>query len=187
MRGARHLILIVALGVAATSSRAQHPPGEMPPAGAPPAQACVSGSMDAPPGGGEAPFVRADVRALAEKVTCYCGCPHLQVSKCYCGTAEAIRADFAGRLDAGQGHEQVLDAYVAEHGLSILAVPPRRGFHWIIWVGPPLLLVFGALGVWLAGRRWSRSGGSTELAAAPLSAEQEARYRAAVRRAVEEP
>jgi cytochrome c-type biogenesis protein CcmH len=176
----RALVLAAAACALPMISTAQVPPADS-------SQACVSGPMIVPPAGTEAPFVRADVRALAEKVTCYCGCPHLQVSKCYCGTAEAIRADFARRLDGGQDAEAVLSAYVAEHGLSILAVPPRRGFHWIIWIGPPVLLLLGATAAWLAGRRWSRPGAAPELAPQPLSPEQEERYRAALRRAVEEP
>ena len=154
---------------------------------APPGQACVSTLPGAEGEGGVAPFVRADVKAIAETVTCYCGCPHLQVSKCFCGTADAIRTDFAQRLDGGQTPDQVVAAYVEEHGVGILAVPPRRGFHWIIWVGPPALLVLGAAAVWLAGRRWSRSGAAPELASVPVDAAADARYREALRRAVEEP
>lgn len=172
------LVLAAALaaGGGATVTLAQNPPEE----------GCVStqGGLASP--SGASPFVRADVRAIADQVTCYCGCPHLQVSKCYCGTADAIRADFARRLDGGQTAEAVIAAYVAEHGPGIMAVPPKRGFHWIVWIGPPLLLIFGAIGVGIVGRRWARAGSSPELAAASLTPEQEAEYRERLRRAMKE-
>ncbi len=146
-------------------------------------QACV-GETPAHEGAGPAPFVRADVRELASVLTCYCGCPHLQVSQCFCGTADKIRADLARRLDSGEAPEAIIAAYVAEHGAGVLAVPPRRGFHWIIWLGPPALLIAGAVGVFLVGRRWSRRR-TPEAAPGPLAPEDEARYREALRQRVE--
>jgi len=108
-------------------------------------------STGAPP-----PFERADVRSVSERIVCYCGCPHLQVSKCFCGTADSMRLDIANRLDAGESEEDVIAAYVKEHGTWILAVPPREGFNWVIWVGPPVALVAGVLLLLGVGRRWSR-------------------------------
>lgn len=176
-----------ALLLAASLAVAQEPAA---PAGASGAgQNCVGGTGDLGDASdkGKPAFMRADVRAIGEQITCYCGCPHLQVSKCFCGTADKIREDLAARLDKGDTPEAVIAAYVAEHGASILAVPPRRGFHWIIWVGPPLLLILGAVIVWLAGSRWAGRPTAPDLAPEPLDPEVEAKYKAAVRRAVEEP
>ena len=148
-------------------------------------QECVGGASLGPVTG-EAPFVRADVRAVAETLTCYCGCPHLQVSKCFCGTADEIRSDIAARLDRGETPEAIQAAYVAEHGAGIMAVPPRKGFHWIAWAGPPLGVLVAAVAAWAAARRWSRVPPAPQPAPAPLDTEAEARYRAELRRAVEE-
>ena len=146
-------------------------------------QSCV-GDVPASEPGGAAPFVRADVRAIAEVITCYCGCPHLQVSQCFCGTADAIRADLAARLDRGETSEAIIAAYVAEHGVGVLAVPPRHGFHWIIWIGPPLLLLAGAIAILFTGRRWARAGRGPELTTEAIAPDVEARHRAALRRKV---
>lgn len=128
-------------------------------------------------------FSRVDVKSIAEKITCYCGCPHLQVSKCFCGTAEDIREDLARRLDAGESEDAIIAAYLAEHGTWELAVPPRRGFNWIIWIGPVLLVVVGALTLLLIGRFWMRPAPAS--VPAVLDAESEARYRAQLARELE--
>lgn len=177
--------VIVASAFATSEVRAQAAE-QTTPVLTPPDQACVSSADGLAPAAGVPAFVRADVRVIADEVTCYCGCPHLQVSKCYCGTADAIRKDFAARLDAGQTAAGIIAAYVAEHGPGIMAVPPKRGFHWIVWIGPPLLLLFGAIGVGIMGRRFARRGAATDLSAVSLDPEQEARYRERIRRAVEE-
>jgi len=149
----------------------------------PPAQACVGGAS-APEAAGFSAFEREDVKAIAERVTCYCGCPHLQVSKCFCGTADSIRAEIATRLDNGELPDAIVEAYVKEHGEGILAVPPRIGFHWIIWLLPPVVILVGIGALVLAGRRWRRP----EAAAIPatLSNPLEARLREDLRRTVEE-
>lgn len=120
----------------------------------------ATGTEPAPPSTceptGDTAFEREDVHALGLKVVCYCGCPHLQVSKCYCGTADEIREDLARQIDAGMTEEQIIAAYVAEHGTWALAVPPREGFNWIIWIGPFVLLVVGTILVVVLGRRWAR-------------------------------
>jgi cytochrome c-type biogenesis protein CcmH/NrfF len=138
-------LLVACLGAGVTLAAPEETPG----------QTCVGGAS-APAAAGLSAFERADVRAIAERVTCYCGCPHLQVSKCFCGTADEIRADIATKLDRGDTPEAIIAAYVSEHGEGILAVPPRVGFHWIIWLLPPAVLVVGVTGLILAGRRWRR-------------------------------
>jgi cytochrome c-type biogenesis protein CcmH len=128
-------------------------------------------------------FARADVREIAEKITCYCGCPHLQVSKCFCGTAEDIREDLARRLDAGESPDAIIAAYLAEHGTWELAVPPKTGFNWIIWLGPVFLVGVGATALLFIGRFWMRP--SPAAAPALLDAETEERYRAQLARELE--
>lgn len=102
------------------------------------------------------PFERADVGAVAEKLACYCGCPHMQVSTCFCGTADSIRGDIAAHLDAGGTAEGFIAAYVEEHGTWGLAVPPKEGFNLVVWALPGVLLAGGALLVFWLGARWAR-------------------------------
>ena len=103
-----------------------------------------------------APLGRADVREVTEQIACTCGCRHMEVAACYCGMADKIRAEIAEQLDSGMTAAEVVSAFVAENGEAYLAVPPREGLHWVIWVGPVLLLLCGLVLVLVLGRRWSR-------------------------------
>jgi cytochrome c-type biogenesis protein CcmH len=119
------------------------------------AGALWAGPTAGAPASAPTPFERDDVRAVAAKLACYCGCPHMAVSDCYCGTADEIRADIARQLDAGKTPEQVVAAFVAEHGTWGLANPPREGLNWLVWTAPFVLLAFGAALVAWLGRRWA--------------------------------
>ena len=52
---------------------------------------------------------------------------------------------------------QIKDELVADFGPSVLAAPPREGFHWLAWILPlaGLLLAAGVVSVLVW--RWSRS------------------------------
>jgi cytochrome c-type biogenesis protein CcmH/NrfF len=80
----------------------------------------------------------------------------MQVSTCFCGTADSIREDIAAKLDAGWTAERIVAAYVEEHGTWGLAVPPKEGFNLVVWVLPGFLLASGAVLVFALARRWTR-------------------------------
>jgi cytochrome c-type biogenesis protein CcmH len=88
----------------------------------------------------------ADIAAVTREIVCYCGCSHQTVAECTCDTAEAIRSRVAGQLDSGLTPAQVIDAWVAERGEQILAIPPRRGFNLVGWI-MPFVVVLTALSV----------------------------------------
>ena len=121
----------------------------------------------------ETPFEREDVTAVAEQLACYCGCPHMQVSTCFCGTADSIRADIAAHLDAGGTADDFIAAYVEEHGTWGLAVPPKEGFNLVIWVLPGVLLALGAVLVFWLGTRWAKRSNLQELVDEPEAVEVE--------------
>lgn len=80
-----------------------------------------------------------------------------------------IRLDIRRRLNAGQTHDEVLDAYVAQYGQRILAVPEASGFNYLLFTLPPLLFLVTAVFVVLFVRKASRKGQAT-LAIAPVVA-----------------
>jgi cytochrome c-type biogenesis protein CcmH len=71
--------------------------------------------------------------------------------------ARQIKALVARRVEQCVPKEKIKDELVADFGPSVLAAPPREGFHWLAWL-LPLVGLLGAAGVisvlvW----RWSRS------------------------------
>jgi len=71
--------------------------------------------------------------------------------------ARQIKALVARRVAQCTSKQQIKDELVADFGPSVLAAPPREGFHWLAWLLPPvgLLVAAGVIGVLVW--RWSRS------------------------------
>jgi cytochrome c-type biogenesis protein CcmH len=88
------------------------------------------------------------------QLMCYCGCSDLTVRTCNCGTAAKIKADIAQRLADGQTVDQVVAAYVAEHGEQMRSAPVAEGFNLLAWIMPFAAILAGALMVVALTRRW---------------------------------
>ena len=70
------------------------------------------------------------------------------------GPAMRMRAEIRQLLAEGKTEKQILDHFVAQHGEKILAMPEARGFNLLAYLLPVGFLVFGALFLVLALRRW---------------------------------
>ena len=75
------------------------------------------------------------------------------------------------RLTAGDTDAQAIQAMVNRYGAFVLLKPPVEPATYVLWYGPPLLLVVGLAGtlVWLRRRQ------ASPVDAAPLSAEETSR------------
>ena len=103
---------------------------------------------------------------VAGKLSCYCGgCPHLVVTGCTCPTADKIKADVQKKIDSGMSEKQILAAYVAQYGQTILSAPPKSGFNMTAWALPFLAFIGG--GVFLISflkKQRKREWGTAEIA-----------------------
>lgn len=100
--------------------------------------------------------------------------------------SDQARRDIRRMLADGLDEQQILDAFVAEHGETILAMPPARGFNLVAYWLPFLALLVGGAFLYVAIRQW-RSGqvAATARAAespAPPVAADAAAYEERVRR-----
>ena len=77
------------------------------------------------------------------------------------------------RLTAGDTDAQVVQAVVSRYGAFVLLRPPVEPATYVLWFGPPTLVVLGlaATGVWLYRRR------SVTLNAAPVALSPEEQQR----------
>jgi cytochrome c-type biogenesis protein CcmH/NrfF len=80
------------------------------------------------------------------------------VRACSCGTADQIRADIARRLAGGESADQVVAAYVAQHGEKIRSAPTKEGFSLLAWTMPFILLFVAGAVLVLLIRRWKIAG-----------------------------
>src|SRR5262245_48678305 len=64
------------------------------------------------------------------------GCVNQTLHDCSCGLAAAERRKVAEALKAGSTPEQLIAAYIAEHGSQVRVVPERKGLNLIGWAVP---------------------------------------------------
>lgn len=116
------------------------------------------------------PALEARARTISEELRCLV-CQNESIDESNAPLAHDLRLLVRKRLVAGDSDQQVLNYIVARYGVFVLLDPPFEPVTWLLWLGPPIL-VLGAGAVLLI-----RAGGRrrTEPATAPLSAEESAR------------
>lgn len=68
--------------------------------------------------------------------------------------AGQVREAIRERLQQGQSPEQIREYFLSRYGDYILMQPPTRGVNWIVWIGPFVLLLGGALVLYRSLSRW---------------------------------
>jgi cytochrome c-type biogenesis protein CcmH len=93
--------------------------------------------------------------------------------------ARRIKALIRQRVAECVPEQQIKDELVDQFGPSVLAAPPREGFHWLAWLLPPAGLLAAAVVISALVWRWSRSRPADAVAdsngRAPLDPELERR------------
>jgi cytochrome c-type biogenesis protein CcmH len=95
-----------------------------------------------------------------------------------------MRSVVRQKLAAGESDQQVLDYFRHNYTDAILETPPKQGFTWLIWIAPWAMFAAAILLFYSVGREWRRERSdpvarpSVEVAAATLTADERARYRA---------
>jgi cytochrome c-type biogenesis protein CcmH len=115
--------------------------------------------------------LEARARTISRELRCVV-CQNQSVDDSNAEVAHDIRRAVRERLVAGDTNGEVLDYMVARYGDYVLLDPPFKPRTLILWFGTPVVLLGGALGLFLAARR---RRASVALAPAPLSAEERAR------------
>ena len=110
------------------------------------------------------------VREVAQKLTCYCGCSTQSIADCTCGVAQKERAAIQAQLADGQGPDAIVAGWVERHGPQILIEPPRRGFNLLGWFLPLGALMIAGVILALRLRHWGGRAPET-VPAAPGSPE----------------
>jgi cytochrome c-type biogenesis protein CcmH len=110
----------------------------------------------------------ASAQERVDGITRELRCPTCQSESVYesrSATADAIRADVARRVEAGESDAQIEQAYVDRYTEWILLTPANDGVGFLVWGIPVVVLVLGAGAVVLAARRGRREDGAPASAA----------------------
>ena len=71
--------------------------------------------------------------------------------------SDRVRREVREMLSSGMSRQAILDHYVAQHGETILAMPPARGFNLVAYTIPMLGLLIGLPLLALSLRSWRKS------------------------------
>jgi cytochrome c-type biogenesis protein CcmH len=118
------------------------------------------------------PTLEARARDIGKELRCLV-CRNQSIDDSEADLAHDLRVLVRQRLAAGDTDRQVVDYIVSRYGDFVLLKPPFEPSTWLLWGGPLLVLVIGAIGV----RRFVRRQAAAP-APPPLSADEERRLAA---------
>lgn len=98
------------------------------------------------------PALEARARALSQGLRCLV-CRNESIDESSASLAHDIRALLRERLKAGDTDAQAVQAIVARYGQYVLLKPPVEPATYVLWFGPPGLLVLAGGAILIAMRR----------------------------------
>jgi cytochrome c-type biogenesis protein CcmH len=105
---------------------------------------------------------------LGHRLMCTCGCAQLLGECNHVGCTESgrEREELKALIAKGLSDKQILSAFAAKYGATVLAAPTTEGFDLVAWIAPFAVFAAALLGTILLVRRWSVSKTQSE---APVS------------------
>jgi cytochrome c-type biogenesis protein CcmH len=113
------------------------------------------------------PVLEARARTISEGLRCLV-CQNESIDESNADLAHDIRIFVRQLLTQGDTNAQVIQAVVTRYGQFVLLKPPVEPATYVLWYGPPLLVVIGLAGSLL----WLRRRQTIPADAAPLSPEE---------------
>ena len=125
------------------------------------------------------PDLEARARAISAGLRCLV-CQNESIDDSGADLAHDIRVFVRERLSAGDSDAQVIQAVVNRYGAFVLLRPPVEPATYVLWFGPPALIMLGLAGtaIWLYRRR---GAATPDAAPAALSAEEQRRLQSLLR------
>lgn len=119
-------------------------------------------------------------KRLGAKLLCVCGC-NQGLTACNhvgCQYSHAMLKELDDRVARGDSDDLILQSFVQEYGLKVLAEPPAKGFNWFAWITPVVVPIAAVALLWETVRRWRQRSALAVAGGAPaLSPELLARAR----------
>ena len=119
------------------------------------------------------PAMEARAREISKELRCLV-CQNQSIDDSNAPLARDLRVLVRERLVAGDDDSGVLGYITARYGDYVLLRPPFKASTYVLWIGPVVVLLLGAVGaaLFLRGRNRPVTAGDTE---APLTPEERKR------------
>lgn len=96
--------------------------------------------------------LEARARAISQELRCLV-CQNELIDELNAPLAHDLRVLVRKRLVAGDSDRQVLNYIVARYGVFVLLDPPFEPVTWVLWLGPPILVIGAAAVLLLRAQR----------------------------------
>jgi len=116
------------------------------------------------------PAKEARARDLSRELRCMV-CQNQSIDDSEAPLARDLRLLVRERIAAGDSDSQVIDFLVARYGEFVLLKPRVERQTLLLWAVPPLVLIAGAIALWLQARRRAAQAGAQP----PLTPDEEKR------------
>jgi len=118
------------------------------------------------------------------KLMCTCGCAQLLLGCDHVGCPN--RGEEMDRLrsgiSSGLSDSAILDGFVEQYGVVVLAAPPGKGFNILAWIMPFAVSALALIGTILLVRNWARNQPKLAAQSAPAQTGAEDTMRERIRR-----
>lgn len=108
----------------------------------------------------DSPITDDEVNALAEELYCPV-CENVPLDVCPTKACAQWRDLIREKMELGWNEKQIKEFFAEQYGAQVLAVPPREGFNWLIYVLPPLVVIVGIIIVARVVRKPKKTAAST--------------------------
>lgn len=112
-----------------------------------------------------------EVNRIAKQLYCPV-CENIPLDICPTQACVQWRATIREKLELGWKEDQIKQYFVDQYGDRVLATPPAKGFNWLIYVLPPVVIIVGALLLLRTIKNWTAEK-DVQLAAAERPQEKD--------------
>lgn len=94
---------------------------------------------------------------LGHRMVCPCSCAQLlgECNHVGCPDSDRMRGQLASSIRDGRSDKDILSAFAAEYGPTVLAAPTMQGFDLVAWIAPIAVFLAAVFGVILVARHWT--------------------------------
>jgi len=96
-----------------------------------------------------------EVNAIAKNMYCPV-CENVPLDVCGTQACAQWRAEIKDKLIQGWSEQEIYDYFVLKYGDRVLAVPPRQGLNWLLYIVPPLAVILGIIFLYRGYRTWRK-------------------------------
>jgi cytochrome c-type biogenesis protein CcmH len=101
------------------------------------------------------PVTDDEVNAVAKQLYCPV-CENIPLDVCPTQACAQWRDLIREKLSAGETEAAIKEYFVLHYGDRVLATPPARGLHWLVYLLPPASIAVGAIVLFRAFNSWKR-------------------------------